>query len=422
MRSGLRAAVVAATVAGFAACGEDDPPGGPGGSADGGFDVALVGDAGTPPPPADADPPPGNVCGDRTGLFAGSAWPLRGGCPTRAGWSALAGPQTAGTYWTAPTPVNGSSPAALGANAWVGGADGFILSVGEGRVRFAKRTGSAAVVSSPALDAKGNAVVVGSDGTLYGLADGNGAPEPDGGPFAAAKVVFSLPLGSGGSSPVIGPNGTIYVGTLAGKLVAVNATGTSILWSTTTNDTAGSSPAIGQDGTLYIGSSDRKLYAITSEGTIRWALDVASEIQASPAVGGDGTVYVGSIDGKLHAVSSAGAIRWSYATGGPIKETPAVYAGVVFVGSEDKSLHAVSVLDGEKRWTYETRGAVATPVIGPDGTVYAGSTDNHIYALTPKGTLYFAVNVRGKVRGAPAITAGGALVVPTDTGLVSVGP
>jgi outer membrane protein assembly factor BamB len=88
----------------------------------------------------------------------------------------------------------------------------------------------------------------------------------------------------------------------------------------------------------------------------------------------------------------------------------------------DKKLHAVSVVDGKERWTYETQGAVATPVIGPDGTVYVGSADTRLYAITPKGNLFFAVNVKGRVKSAPAIITGPTLLVTTDTGLVAIGP
>lgn len=327
----------------------------------------------------------------------------------------------------------------------MGTASGDVLAVmSGGSVRAALRTG-APVRSSAALDLEGNAVIAGGDGTLYGLRIASvGVPEDagadagdagdagdtgdagdagDAGPiYPLAKITFSISLGPMASSPVIGKDGTIYIGTLDGNLVAVATKGTAKKWSVTTNDTGGSSPAIGQDGTIYVGSSDHKLYAIRPDGTLGWALDLGAEIKGSPAVGGDGSVYIGSVDGKLHAVSAAGSERWVYPTGGPITGTPAVYGAAVYVGSEDKKLHAVSVSDGAKRWTYETLGTVGTPSIGRDGTVYVGSADARLYAITPKGTLFFAVNAKGKVRGAPAIAPGPTLYVTTDNGLVAVGP
>jgi outer membrane protein assembly factor BamB len=61
-------------------------------------------------------------------------------------------------------------------------------------------------------------------------------------------------------------------------------------------------------------------------------------------------------------------------------------------------------------------------VIGADGTVYVGSADSRLYAITPSGSLFFAVNVKGAIRSAPAIGDDGTLYVTTATALVAIGP
>ncbi len=417
------AAAAALGVIAFASCGgEEERPGAR--PADAGLDAPLIGE--TAPPEPDAEPPPGDVCGIASGLEPSAAWPLRGGCTTRAGWSALPGPTSAQISYSVPLPAGDSSPAVSARNiTWIGTSDGDIAAVtNTGFVRRGYRTGGP-IASSPAIDASGHAVIGSKDGFLYAIAaeDGPDDPDADGGPsYPPAKVVFRLAVGPVASSPVIGGDGTIYVGTTEGKLVAVPKAGSAIAWSATTNDTFGSSPALGQDGTIYVGSTDGKLYAFTPDGATKWSLDLGSPVHGSPAVGGDGSVYIGTSDGKLHAVGAAGAKRWSYATGGPIAGTPAVHAGAVYVGSDDDKLHAVSTADGTPRWTYATSGAVATPLIGSDGTIYVGAADGRVYAITPKGTLFFAVNVRGKVKSAPAIGPGPALYVTTDNALVVVSP
>jgi outer membrane protein assembly factor BamB len=423
---GFAGAFAAAVFVTLASCGGDeDQPSRP--TKEAGADTALLGNDGAPPEP-DAEPSPGDVCGNGAGFEEGAPWPLRGGCTTRAGWSALPGPTAGQVSFSVPAAVGESSPAVSSAAlVWVGTTDGLVLTMtSEGSVPFAHRTGGA-VKSSPAIDVAGHAIIGSTDGFLYSISPERGPRDKDagtdGGPnYPPALVVFKLAVGPIASSPVIGADGTIYVGTTDGKLVAVAGDGSAILWSATTNDTVGSSPAIGQDGTIYVGSSDGKLYALASDGTSRWALDLGSPIHGSPAVGGEGTVYIGSSDGKLHAVSAAGSERWAYATGGAIAGTPAVYAGSVYVGSEDRKLHAVSTLSGTARWTYDTLGAVGTPVIGPDGTVYVGSTDARLYAIKSTGTLFYAVNVKGAVKSAPAIGAGPSLYVTTENALVAVSP
>jgi outer membrane protein assembly factor BamB len=431
----LVAALSTATALGLvAACASDEPA--DTSTPDASADASLLGDGGAPD--ADADVPLGEVCGDAAGLERDAPWPMRGGCPKRAGAASSPGPRNATIKWSLPLAAGDTSPAISADRfVWVGTAEGDVVVVTPGGVvQGALRTGGP-VRSSPARAATGVTVIGSSDGALYGVgrptvpvdagADADaGAGEvdagDDGGAVLPARQAFRLPLAAIASSPAIGGDGTIYVGTTDGKLVGVAADGSAAKWTAVTNDTLGSSPAIALDGTVYVGSSDHKLYAFTAAGAPKWAFDTGGPITSSPVVGGDETVYVGSSDGKLYAVSPDGKARWAYATGGPIVGAPAVRGGVVYVGSDDKKLHAVATPTGERKWAYETLGAVATPVVGSDGTVYAGSADGRLYAVAPSGLLFFAVNTKGIIRSAPALGDDATLYVTTSTALVAIGP
>lgn len=421
------------------ACSSDDTADAPAKDAGGG-ESSLLGDAGVPD--ADADVPLGEICGDAQGLEKDAPWPLRGGCPKRAGIASVNGPPTAGVKWSVALPVGESSPAiAADRLIWIGSTDGDVLVLSAaGIVQGALRTGGA-VKSSPARSATSHTIIGSADGMLYAVdrgappadagADANddaGDGDGDGGDeagtmFRPARAAWKRAVGAIASSPAIGGDGTIYVSTTDGKLHAIAADGSATAWTATTNDTLGSSsPAIALDGTIYIGSSDKKLYAFTRTGAMKWAFETGGAISGSPVVGGDETVYVGSTDGKLYAVAPDGKARWTYATGGPITGAPCVRGGFVYVGSDDKKLHAVATPTGTKKWTYDTLGPVATPVIGADGIVYVGSADGHLYAVTPSGLLFFAVNAKGRIHGAPALGDDQTLYVTTDTSIVAIGP
>ena len=427
---GLRFLIVAGlagawALAALAACASDDPS--DTSNKDGGGDAPLLGD--TAPPDGEASVPLGDVCGDSQGLEKGAPWPMRGGCPKRAGAASGTGPQAASVKWSVPLPAGDSSPAISADHlVWVGTADGDVIAIGgDGTVQGALRTGGP-VRSSPARSASGLTVIGGSDGTLYAVerapappdAGADGGDGGDGG-FPPARAIWSRAVGPMASSPAIGSDGTIYVGTTAGKLVAVAADGSTTKWSATTNDTLGSSPCIAADGTIYVGSSDRKLYAIAPDGAVKWSFETGGAIVGSPVVGGDETIYVGSGDAKLYALSPDGKARWTYTTGGPISGSPALRGGTLYVGSDDKKLHAVATTTGTGTWTYETLGTVATPAIGVDNTVYVGSTDGNLYAIKPSGLLYFAVKAKGKIHSAPAIGDDETLYVTTDSAVVAIG-
>jgi outer membrane protein assembly factor BamB len=413
-----------------AACSSDEPAAEPPPPPSGPIDGSFLSETG-PPEPVDVTVPPGDVCGDRSGLQATSTWPMPGQCPTRAGYSSLQGPESGAISFTALLPTSGASSPVLvasGVEAWVGADDGNVYYLSRDAPLFAQPTGGP-VRSSAAIRADGAAVIAGGDGVLYALAPGRAELDAGGADAGDAAVlyppptvVFALTLGPMASSPAIGRDGTIYVATLDGNLVAVTPDGKGTRWAAPTHDANGSSPAIGQDGTIYVGSSDHHLYAVHPDGSQAWATDLGAEVHASPAVGGDGTIYLGTLDGVLHAVAPNGTSRWTYPTGGAITETPAVYAGGVYVGSADKMLHAVSTVDGTKLWTYGTLGAVGTPLVTVDGTVYVGSTDEHVYAITAKGNLLFASTIRGRAKGALALGGGRELLVSTDKGVVAIGP
>jgi outer membrane protein assembly factor BamB len=427
-------------LAAFSACASSDPAA-PSPSDDGGSDAPFLGE--TSPPDGGADVPLGDVCGDAKGIETDAPWPMRGGCPKRAGVASGAGPQNATVKWSLSLAAGDSSPAiAADRLLWVGTTDGDVVVLSAAGVLQAALHTGGAVRSSPVRSATGLSVIGSTDGTLYGVdrlgetadagnADAGDADAADAGDEGGneagvlvrpARAVFRLPLAAMLSSPAIGGDGTIYASTTAGKLIAVAADGSAVKWSATTNDTLGSSPALASDGTIYIGSSDQKLYAFTPAGATKWMFDAGASITGSPVVGGDDTVYVGASDGKLHAVTPDGKERWVYATGGAISGAPCVRAGAVYVGSDDKKLHAVATTTGARKWTFDTLGAVATPVIAVDGTVYAGSADGKLYAVSPTGLLFFAVNAKGRIHSAPAIGDDGTLYVTTDTALIAIGP
>src|SRR5512137_3196436 len=79
------------------------------GAADAVSDSPRLGEGG--PAEAAAEPPLGDPCGDRQGLEPNAPWPMRGGCPKRAGYFPGVGPATATVKWTLPVAASASSPA-----------------------------------------------------------------------------------------------------------------------------------------------------------------------------------------------------------------------------------------------------------------------------------------------------------------------
>ncbi len=195
-------------------------------------------------------------------------------------------------------------------------------------------------------------------------------------------------------------NGTLFLGSMEGKLVALNTSDGSRLWEVTLETTkpaggfgcalASTSVAIygtpAVDGELvYVGGYNGIIYAISSDkGAKRWVYPRAGNLE--PIVGGLvvalGKVYFGSSDGKLYALdATTGDWEWEFETGDKIWSTPAIDGDTLYIGSFDKKLYAIDAITGNKKWEFKAEGAIASTPLLYNNTVYVGSFDRYLYAL-----------------------------------------
>lgn len=100
------------------------------------------------------------------------------------------------------------------------------------------------------------------------------------------------------SSPAI--DGTrLYIGTNAGKVIAITASSGTEAWTRATNDIIVSSPAVA-NGVVVVGSDDKNVYWLSAaNGTILRQFAAESAIKSSPAIDGS-RAFVASFDGTVY--------------------------------------------------------------------------------------------------------------------------
>ncbi len=121
-----------------------------------------------------------------------------------------------------------------------------------------------------------------------------------------------------------------------------------------------SSPAIFKN-TCYVGSVDGKVYAINIEtGEIIDSYTTCGSIISSPLIS-DGILYFGSNDGKLRALTITNSgkleLKWAYPwTGslGAIRCQPTIFDKKVYFTAGKDDIYAVDVDSGDLCWVYET--------------------------------------------------------------------
>jgi len=212
---------------------------------------------------------------------------------------------------------------------------------------------------------------------LCGCGDSGEPVDPAGSEAGAA--------GGGGEAPA---SWWIYRGdrSLTGVAPGQLSDQPKLRWTFKTDGAVTSSAAI-VDGLVYIGSVDGKLYAIDlATGEERWSFETEDAVESPPLVL-DGRVYFGSNDCFVYCLDArSGALVWKFETGEKIMGSVnyvAVDDGALrlLVGSHDASLYCLDPADGSRLWSYETMNYVnGTPSVS-DGKVVFGGCDAVLHVV-----------------------------------------
>jgi outer membrane protein assembly factor BamB len=176
------------------------------------------------------------------------------------------------------------------------------------------------------------------------------ATAPDACPAPANSFkcpMWNTPVdGGSATSPVIDDaETTVYAGTSAGTLYALDAATGAVLWTAAVGSSVTHTPALA-NGKLYVPTASGDLQAFDATGcgastcSPLWTASTGSSISAQPAVAG-GVVYTGSDDGTLAAFDASGCgaatcpSLWSVSIGSRVNGAPAVTNGRLYVGTAD---------------------------------------------------------------------------------------
>ena len=183
-------------------------------------------------------------------------------------------------------------------------------------------------------------------------------------------------------------NGILYFGDYGGQIQAVSARTGAPVWKTQSEGAAvGSgtfySTAAVVYGRVYLGNTDGHVYAYDQRtGALDWAVQTGSYVYASPAVadvpGLGPTIFVGSYSGYFYALNAqSGAIRWSYPAGGKISGSATIIGHVVYF----------SVLGNHEAIGLSLRTGHRVFRFG-DGAFDPGISDEHDLFLSGSYVLY----------------------------------
>lgn len=205
----------------------------------------------------------------------------------------------------------------------------------------------------------------------------------------------------------------LYAATLGGAVVALARADGAVQWTTALGDRVYTAPLVVDDGTVYAGTDAKKLVALDPNGKIRWRLDVDGEADTSPVLGRDGTI-VFAAGSSVYAARAGGDLAWRFAARGKVFTSPAVTPdGLVVVGSQDHRVYAIAE-GGALAWSTDLGADVdGAAAIGDDGSIYVGTDAGEVVRLDARGVVVWRAPVGGFVRGTLAIARDGDVLAGT---------
>jgi outer membrane protein assembly factor BamB len=163
------------------------------------------------------------------------------------------------------------------------------------------------------------------------------------------------------------------------------------------------------DGVVYVGSLDGKLHALDFDsGKVLWTYEAGDEIKSSPGVR-KGVVYFGDESGRFHAVDAAGGrAKWTFAADGGVIASASFAGGHVIFGSQDNFLYALNPDSGALVWKVETGsyiyGTAAVARLGERQVVLVAGCDGVLRGLDPRdGSEVVQVGIDAYVGGSTAV-------------------
>ncbi len=215
-------------------------------------------------------------------------------------------------------------------------------------------TGAADRWIAPPLAVNDTVYAPNNDGTLYVLS------------LATGEKLWSLPISHSLWSAPVTDGKLVYLTSLDHFLYAIDPQARQVVWKTDLGGPAPGSPVLSADGTtLYVGSFASKIFAVNpADGSLRWSSKTNDWIWGSPVFNGS-FVYAADISGQIYSLNTSdGKNTWpEVKPDGPITASLLLRTDGVVAATESGSVSAFDH-NGTKVWD------ASVIEVGKSGTIY----------------------------------------------------
>jgi len=206
-------------------------------------------------------------------------------------------------------------------------------------------------------------------------------------------AIYTAPL-------IIGNN--VYVVDACGILRCLYLNGNNI-WSEVITDYDVRSNPVTDGQYIYIVDTGGNVYSVTFSGNEEWHYSTYDKFIDGFAIDKDGNLYIAGE--RLWSFTKGGSLRWSVDLDSQVHTNPVVSRnGVVYVGASNGVLYVIDSSDGNTLWTdYLGEGIFSSCVIGDNEVIYV-AIGRCLYAIKPcDGTPIDFVELESYVESNPAL-------------------
>ena len=197
------------------------------------------------------------------------------------------------------------------------------------------------------------------------------------------KVQWTFEAGEAIESSAAISDGTVYVGSQAGELLAIDLRSGRLRWKYKASEAIGESSPCVSNGIVYIGDLSGVFHAVDVQtGKALWTFKTASEIKSSPVVVGD-RVLIGSYDETLYCLMArTGTEVWRFRINGPVHCTVGVAGDIAYISGCDEVFRAIRISDGKEVFQVSSEAYTgASPAL--QGThAYFGTFSNEVLGVS----------------------------------------
>ncbi|WP_170065516.1 PQQ-binding-like beta-propeller repeat protein [Abditibacterium utsteinense] len=198
--------------------------------------------------------------------------------------------------------------------------------------------------------------------------------------------VWEAFVGGAVQSKLVERNGALYVSTMSGDLVCLDAKTGFQRWKFGTKGSVFSTPFVTSEAVIF-GSADHWIYALDAKnGRLKWKTETKGAVFGGAALA-RGVVCIASVDTQIYGIDARSGQRlWKARGEGMFQSQIATDGQRFFVGGWDNTFRALDVVSGREVWnrkfgkSFYFSPAIGSPVAG-NGQVFVTSNDGFLHAM-----------------------------------------